>query len=122
FQANQVVLRGPIMGSAYLPPKSEKYTARPIWFRGLFPCLLPVLFSCSLGSPTHMWLGDLVNFCCCLAWLCRRDACKIWFTPRLALCGIILMWPFAVAQAQNLAPRAYVIAPIHTNALTLTYS
>jgi len=42
--------------------------------------------------------------------------------PKLALCVLILAWPVGLTQAQNLAPRAYVITPIHTNALTLTYS
>jgi hypothetical protein len=44
------------------------------------------------------------------------------FAPKLVACSLIVAWPFGLAQAQNLAPRAYVIAPIHTNALTLTYS
>src|SRR5256886_1783048 len=44
------------------------------------------------------------------------------FTPKLVLCGLILTWPFGLSHAQNLAPRAYVIAPVRTNAVTLTYS
>jgi hypothetical protein len=44
------------------------------------------------------------------------------FTPKLALCGYITMCSFGLAHAQDLSPRAYVIAPIHTNAVTLTSS
>ena len=35
----------------------------------------------------------------------------------LALCALV-----GVAQGQDLAPRAYVITPLHSNAITLTYS
>jgi hypothetical protein len=41
---------------------------------------------------------------------------------KFVLCALILAWPFGLAHAQDLAPRAYVIAPIHSNAVTLTYS
>jgi len=44
------------------------------------------------------------------------------FAPKLALYALILAWPFGLTHAQDLAPRAYVIAPIHSNAVTLTYS
>jgi hypothetical protein len=36
--------------------------------------------------------------------------------------GIIGLWVGVVLSAQDLAPRAYVITPIHTNAITLVYS
>ena len=44
------------------------------------------------------------------------------FARKLVLLGVILVSPLELTYAQDLAPRAYVIAPIHTNALTLTYS
>src|SRR6516162_11717784 len=41
--------------------------------------------------------------------------------PRALLCGLVasLAWPL---WAQDLAPRAYVITPVRSNAVTLTYS
>src|SRR2546430_11682333 len=42
------------------------------------------------------------------------------------LCGITVCFSGSLAanvgHAQDLAPRAYVITPIHSNAITLTYS
>ena len=34
----------------------------------------------------------------------------------------MVLWPLRVLYAQDLAPRAYVITPIHSNAVTLTWS
>jgi len=35
---------------------------------------------------------------------------------------VLLLSPASVLLAQDLAPRAYVVTPIHSNAVTLTYS
>jgi len=42
----------------------------------------------------------------------------------LKLAGLagLVAWSLGVAFAQDLAPRAYIITPIHSNAVTLTYS
>ena len=44
----------------------------------------------------------------------------------VSLCGtaIFMIWGLfaSIGRAQDLAPRAYVITPIHSNAVTLTYS
>jgi hypothetical protein len=40
----------------------------------------------------------------------------------LTLLAVFVTWPLGVAHAQDLAPRAYIINPIHSNAVTLTYS
>lgn len=34
----------------------------------------------------------------------------------------LLLFPLSVLRAQDLAPRAYLITPLHFNAVTLTYS
>jgi outer membrane putative beta-barrel porin/alpha-amylase len=41
---------------------------------------------------------------------------------KLALAAVIGAYPYQMLRAQDLAPRAYIITPIHTNAVTLTYS
>jgi hypothetical protein len=41
---------------------------------------------------------------------------------RLGLAAVLLFCPLRVLRAQDLAPRAYVVTPIHSNAVTLTYS
>ena len=40
---------------------------------------------------------------------------------RFAIAGVIASYVWQSAWAQDLAPRAYVIAPIHSNAVTLSY-
>jgi hypothetical protein len=40
----------------------------------------------------------------------------------LSLAVLAALWPPARLVAQDLAPRAYVVTPIHTNAVTLTWS
>ena len=40
---------------------------------------------------------------------------------RVALLAVVVCWPLALF-AQDLAPRAYVITPLHANAVTLTWS
>jgi hypothetical protein len=37
---------------------------------------------------------------------------------RFAIVGVILGW---TTHAQDLAPRAYIITPIHSNAITLAH-
>jgi len=56
----------------------------------------------------------------------RRSRCFCYVPAwvRLALVGT-MMWLKFVAmplQAQDLAPRAYIVIPVHSNAVTLTYS
>ena len=52
-------------------------------------------------------------------------AVSIWVVLRLsfrpALCSLValLAWPM---YAQDLAPRAYVITPVHSNVVNLTWS
>lgn len=41
---------------------------------------------------------------------------------KLASRFVLAMCPLGVLHAQNLAPRAYVITPLHANAITLTWS
>jgi len=41
---------------------------------------------------------------------------------RLGSVALLLLCPLCVLNAQDLAPRAYVITPVHSNAVTLTYS
>ena len=41
---------------------------------------------------------------------------------RLGLAAALLLCPLRVLRAQDLAPRAYVITPLHFNAVTLTWS
>src|SRR6266550_1713505 len=43
-------------------------------------------------------------------------------TVRLAVMLLSMCFVSAVCKAQGLSPRAYVIAPPHFNAVTLTYS
>ena len=44
------------------------------------------------------------------------------FLGKLAIVAVFLLWPWGGARGQDLAPRAYVITPLHSNAFTLTYS
>jgi hypothetical protein len=46
----------------------------------------------------------------------RKKLCKI------VLATLLAMFPLQVLYAQDLTPRAYTITPIHSNAVTLTYS
>ena len=39
-----------------------------------------------------------------------------------AVLVVILALQVAVSRAQDLAPRAYLITPVHSNAITLAYS
>ena len=41
---------------------------------------------------------------------------------KLATVVLIVIWCTSFATAQELAPRAYVITPVHSNAVTLTWS
>ena len=41
---------------------------------------------------------------------------------KLAIAAALMPWTCAAAYGQDLAPRAYVITPLHSNALTLTYT
>jgi hypothetical protein len=41
---------------------------------------------------------------------------------KLARSVVLVTWLMGAAYAQDLAPRAYIITPIHSNAVTLTYS
>ena len=41
---------------------------------------------------------------------------------RLGLAAALLLCPVRVLRAQDLAPRAYLITPLHSNAVTLTWS
>lgn len=43
-------------------------------------------------------------------------------TIRYVLCAIVFCFVPVASFAQDLSPRAYVITPIHSNAITLTYS
>jgi len=41
---------------------------------------------------------------------------------KLALSALLAAYPLKVIRGQNLTPRAYVITPVHSNAVILTYS
>src|SRR6478672_8162093 len=41
---------------------------------------------------------------------------------RLGLAAALILVPLGVVSAQDLAPRAYVITALHSNAITLTWS
>lgn len=41
---------------------------------------------------------------------------------KLALLAALAAYPLRALQAQDLAPRAYIITPVHWNAITLSYS
>ena len=41
---------------------------------------------------------------------------------RLVIVAALITWNCAAAYGQDLAPRAYVITPLHSNAVTLTYT
>jgi hypothetical protein len=41
---------------------------------------------------------------------------------KLAFATVLAMFPMQVFCAQDLTPRAYIISPVHSNAVTLTYS
>ena len=47
---------------------------------------------------------------------CFNGRTKLWAVT------LIVLWWTAFATGQDLAPRAYVITPLHTNAITLTWS
>ena len=55
---------------------------------------------------------------------CSRFLTMGWLRAELtvALLLLSLCVPAGVCRAQDLAPRAYVITPLHSNAVTLTYS
>ena len=40
----------------------------------------------------------------------------------LAMTSLLLLFSLRIVRAQDLAPRAYLITPYHSNALTLTWS
>jgi hypothetical protein len=40
----------------------------------------------------------------------------------MAWYAAISAWPFSATLAQDLAPRAHIITPTHSNAINLTYS
>ena len=46
----------------------------------------------------------------------------MWFSFKLVLLGAMAICSLQVLWAQDLAPRAYVITPLHSNAITLTWS
>ena len=46
----------------------------------------------------------------------------MWFSFKLVLPAAIAICSLQVLWAQDLAPRAYVITPLHSNAITLTWS
>src|ERR1022692_3684184 len=41
---------------------------------------------------------------------------------KLVLSAVIATFPLPLLHAQDLVPRAYVITPVHSNAVILTYS
>ena len=41
---------------------------------------------------------------------------------KLAIAAALALCALGVAKGQDLPPRAYVITPLHSNAITLTYS
>ena len=41
---------------------------------------------------------------------------------RLLFVALLAACPLRTVRAQDLAPRAYIITPVHWNAVTLTYS
>ncbi len=41
---------------------------------------------------------------------------------KLVLTALLEVWSLQALRAQDLAPRAYIITPVHWNAVTLTYS
>jgi hypothetical protein len=41
---------------------------------------------------------------------------------KLVVSAVIAVCPMQVLRAQDLAPRAYIITPVHSNAVTLTWS
>jgi hypothetical protein len=41
---------------------------------------------------------------------------------KLAWWFVLALWPMVVLRAQDLSPRAYVITPVHTNAVILTWA
>jgi hypothetical protein len=43
-------------------------------------------------------------------------------SAKLGALAWIVVWWSVFATAQDLAPRAYVITPLHSNAMTLTWS
>jgi len=47
---------------------------------------------------------------------------RITILRTLAIAAALTPWPWNFARGQDLAPRAYVITPLHSNAITLTYS
>jgi Putative MetA-pathway of phenol degradation len=51
--------------------------------------------------------------------IAKRDLMRV--IPKLALSLVLGVCALPVAKSQDLAPRAYVISPIHSNAITLTW-
>jgi hypothetical protein len=47
---------------------------------------------------------------------------RIGYSLRLGAVAALLLFPLPLLRAQDLAPRAYVITPLHSNAIVLTYS
>ena len=52
----------------------------------------------------------------------RLFFCKKQILSAFALSFLVTIFPFAVLRAQTLAPRAYVITPLHANAITFSWS
>jgi hypothetical protein len=46
----------------------------------------------------------------------------MWTILKLGLAAVLLLCPLRLLCAQDLAPRAYLITPLHSNAVTLTWS
>src|SRR5579863_4664491 len=46
---------------------------------------------------------------------------SMWFSFKLVLLGAMAICSLQVLWAQDLAPRAYIITPLHSNAITLTW-
>jgi hypothetical protein len=50
------------------------------------------------------------------------DATKTFLFAKLVLSAAIVVCSLESLRARDLSPRAYVITPLHSNAVTLTYS
>ena len=72
--------------------------------------------TCRITGGTHNWLV-LLN-------VLYRLNCAVHMQGafKLVLSAVLAMYPLQALHAQDLAPRAYVITPIHSNAITLTHS
>ena len=51
-----------------------------------------------------------------------RPELRVVVLARVLIALVAALWPLGLLCAQDLAPRAYVITPIHSNAVNLTYS